>query len=86
MSEEQKMIMLATTNMGKKQLQEILSFIEYIQFKSENVEAPKELIPNNKEDLEKMLEEADKDIENGDVYSFDEVATEIRQMFAKWGA
>ena len=86
MSEEQKMIMLATTNMGKKQLREILSFIEYIQFKSENVEAPKELIPNNKEDLEKMLEEADKDIENGDVYSFDEVATEMRQMFAKWGA
>ena len=83
MSEEQKMIMLATTNMGKKQLREILSFIEYIQFKSENVEAPKELIPNNKEDLEKMLEEADKDIENGDVYSFDEVATEMRQMFAK---
>ena len=83
MSEEQKMIMVATTNMPKKQLEEILTFIKYLQFKSIDVGAPKELIPNDKEDLERMLSEADEDIKNGDIYSFDEVATELKQMFAK---
>ncbi len=83
MSEEQKMIMVATTNMPKKQLEEILTFIKYLQFKSIDVGAPKELIPNDEEDLERMLSEADEDIKNGDIYSFDEVATELKQMFAK---
>jgi hypothetical protein len=44
---------------------------------------PNELIPKNIEDLERMLQEADKDIENGNTVSFDEVKAELDELIIK---
>ena len=64
MSEEQRMIIDATTHMQKSQLREILSFIRYIQFKSENIdEAPEDLIIKDDEDFIEKIKDGMEDTE-----------------------
>ena len=86
MSEQQKRVYEAIIDLPEEVCNRILEYIDEIKFNMVINNAPEELIPKNEEDLQRMLEEADKDIEAGDVYSFDEVVTEINKMLVKWGA
>ena len=85
MSEQQKRVYEAIIDLPEEICNRILEYIDEIKFNMIINNAPEELIPKNEEDLQKMLDEADKDIEAGDVYSFDEVSTEINEMFLRWG-
>ncbi len=80
MSEQQKRVYEAIIDLPEEVCNRILEYIDEIKFNMMIHNAPEELIPKNEEDLQKMLEEADKDIEAGEVYSFDEVVTEINKM------
>ena len=86
MSEQQKRVYEAIIDLPEEVCNRILEYIDEIKFNMVINNAPEELIPKNEEDLQRMLEEADNDIEAGDVYSFDEVVTEINKMLVKWGA
>ena len=83
MSEQQKRVYEAIIDLPEDVCNRILEYIDEIKFNMVINNAPEELIPKNEEDLQKMLEEADKDIEAGDVCSFDEVVTEINKMLLK---
>lgn len=83
MSEQQKRVYEAIIDLPEEVCNRILEYIDEIKFNMIINNAPEELIPKNEEDLQRMLDEADKDIEAGDVYSFDEVATEINKMLLR---
>ncbi len=81
MSEEQRMIIDATANMSTNQLREILTFIQYIQFKSKKVEVPERLVINSEEDLIKKI---DGSYENMDkAISLEDAVAEIEKIYAK---
>ncbi len=83
MSEQQKRVYEAIIDLPDEVCNRILEYIDEIKFNMIINNAPEELIPKNEEDLQKMLEEADKNIEAGDIYSFDEVVTEINRMLSE---
>lgn len=83
MSEQQKRVYEAIIDLPEEVCNRILEYIDEIKFNMVINNAPKELIPKGEEDLQRMLEEADKDIETGDVYSFDEVVDAISKMLVK---
>lgn len=85
MSEQQKRVYDAIIDLPEEVCNRILEYIEAIKFNMLINNAPKELIPQNEEELNIMLEEADKDIENGDVYLFDDIIAEIDNMLVEWG-
>ena len=77
MSEEQKMIIEATSNMSKNKLREILSFIRYIQYRSDDFdEAPDELIIKNDEDF---LEKIKEGMEESKEISFEEAMSRMER-------
>ncbi len=83
MSEQQKRVYEAIIDLPEEACNQILEYIDEIKFNMVINNAPEELIPKSEEDLKKMLEEADKDIEAGEVYSLEEVVTEINKMLVK---
>lgn len=86
MSEQQKRIYEAIIDLPEEVCNRILEYIDEIKLNMIINDAPKELMPKNEKDLLIMLNEADKDIEAGDVYSFEDVIAEINKMLVKWGA
>ena len=86
MSEQQRRVYEAIIGLPEDVCNRILEYIDEIRFNMVINNAPEELIPKNEEDLQRMLEEADKDVEAGDVYSLDEVVADINKLLLEWGA
>ena len=77
MSEEQKMIIEATSNMSKNKLREILSFIRYIQYRSDDFdEAPDELIIKSDKDFVEKIKDG---MEESKEISFEEAMARMER-------
>lgn len=73
MSEQQKLLIDETTDMTDTELKEAVLFAKYLKFRKNNMEIPARLIDKDEKDLEEKLEKSLKDIEDGKVYTFEEV-------------
>jgi len=73
MSEQQKLLIDETTDMTDTELKEVVLFAKYLKFRKNNMEIPARLIDKDEKDLEEKLEKSLKDIEDGKVYTFEEV-------------
>lgn len=83
MSEQQKRVYEAIIDLPEEVCNQILEYIDEIKFNMIINNAPEELTPKNEDELQRMIEEADKNIEAGEIYSFDEVTAEINEMLEK---
>ena len=73
MSEQQKLLIDETADMTDTELKEVVLFAKYLKFRKNNMEIPARLIDKDEKDLEEKLEKSLKDIEDGKVYTFEEV-------------
>ena len=60
----------------------VIEYIDYLKYTDVVNKAPEDVIIKDKKDLRKKLEEGIKDSDNGNVYSVDEVFSEIDTMLA----
>ncbi len=79
MSEQQKLLLADTEDLSEEMIKQIRNYVAELKLLSAINNVPEELIPKDEEDLEKMLEEADEDIEKGNVVSFEEVKAELNK-------
>lgn len=63
---------------NKKYLQNIINYIAEMKINEEMNEQPEELNIKDIDDLNKKLDEGLKDIENGEIYTIDEVMSAIK--------
>ncbi len=77
MSEQQKLLLADVEDLSEETIKQIREYIAELKLNSVINNAPEELIPKDEKELEKMLEEADEEIEKGNVVSFDEVKAEL---------
>lgn len=80
MSEKQKLLMNATFEMTDYQIDEILNFVRFIQFKYDAVPIPERLIVKNEEELAKKIKKGLKDIKNDKVYTFDDMINQTKSI------
>lgn len=80
MSEQQKLLIDETTDMTEIELKEVVLFAKYIKFRKNNIEIPARLIDKDEKDLEEKLEKSFKDIEDGNVYTFDDAYNKAKEV------
>jgi hypothetical protein len=78
-NEQQKLLMAETNGLSDEMIKKIRAYVAELKHNSAINSAPKELMPKDEKELEKMLEEADEDIKNGNVSSIEEVKAELDQ-------
>lgn len=77
MSEEQKLIMDATAKMTVNQLRDILRYIKFVQYESENIDkAPEHLVIKDDEDFVQKIKEGMEDTEE---ISFEDVIEKMER-------
>ncbi len=81
MSEQQRLLIEDTKNLSDEMIKQIRKYIAELKFNSVINNAPKELIPENEDELMKMIEEGYENME--DAISLDEVVTKIDEMYTK---
>ena len=79
MSEQQKLLIEDTMNLPDELIKKIREYIAELKFDSAVNGAPSELIPENEEQLMKMIDEGYENMENA--IEFDEVVSRIDQMY-----
>ena len=80
MSEQQKLLIDETTDMTELELKEVVLFAKYIKFRKNNIEIPARLVDKDEKDLEEKLEKSIKDIEDGNLYTFEEVYDKAKEI------
>ena len=78
-SEQQKLLLADTENLSEEMIKQIRNYVAELKLNAVINDAPEELKPKDEEDLERMLEEADEDIEKGNVVSIEEVKAELNK-------
>lgn len=73
MSEQQKLLFEVITDMSEFELQEVLLFAKYLKHRKDSLKIPASLIDEEEKGLEEKLEKSIKDIEDGKLYTFEEV-------------
>ena len=79
-NEQQKLLIAETNGLSEEKIKKIREYVAELKKSSVINSAPKELTPEDEEELERLLEEADDDIENGRIASIEEVKAELSQV------
>ena len=80
MSIEKQRIIETLENLPEELTNKIIDYIEYLKFEYVNSKAPENLIIKNEEDLKNKLLAGLDDIENGRVYTLEQVFDELQMI------
>jgi len=80
MSIEKQRVIETLENLPEELTNKIIDYIEYLKFEYVNSKAPENLIIKNEEDLKNKLLAGLDDIENGRVYTLEQVFDELQMI------